>query len=148
MQGCFGGLALDIWRENDISTFDQEIAALAAQKIDLLAWWFPLDADDPMATRILETFRQHNVHPQLWVAHSIEDLGSIPESASESEIHRLYVESMRRSLGSNAEDQRKLVNREAERIRALSKLATPYGNKIELYNHAGGLEVWITRFLL
>src|SRR5579859_5822115 len=37
------------WRDNHVPTFDAEIDALQGQGIELLAWWFPLSADDPLA---------------------------------------------------------------------------------------------------
>jgi sugar phosphate isomerase/epimerase len=108
------------WREKDIPTFDAEIEALQKYGIDLFAWWFPFDADDPIAKQTLETFRRHKVHPQLWV-----------------------MQSQNKAAGTNhtkemtREEQTQRVNREADRIRALVRLAAPYGSKIELYNHNG-----------
>jgi hypothetical protein len=55
------------WRDKDIPTFDAEIDALEKHRIEVLGWWFPLDADSPMAKATLEVFRRHNIHPQLWV---------------------------------------------------------------------------------
>jgi sugar phosphate isomerase/epimerase len=108
------------WREKDIPTFDAEIEALQKYGIDLFAWWFPFDADDPVARQTLEVFKRHNVHPQLWV-----------------------MQSQKRPVGpKNAkpmtrEEQQQRVRQEANRISALVKLAAPYGSKIELYNHNG-----------
>src|SRR5882757_2568723 len=46
------------WRDDDIPTFDAEIDALQKHGIDLLAWWFPLEAGDQEAKAILEVFRR------------------------------------------------------------------------------------------
>jgi len=96
-----------------VTRSDAEIEALQAQSINILAWWFPYEAADPNAKVILETFRRHRIHPQLWVMQSLRES---PEPPHE-EVHR--------------------VEREANRIRALAQLAAPYGSRIELYNHNG-----------
>lgn len=150
------------WRGNDIPTFDAEIEALQRHGINLAAWWFPLEADDPMAKNILEIFKRHHVHPQLWVIHSLRNIPSTPEEwqkflpkgvtmpstdeeyrklsdADKAAIQRTLKELSNRVNGLTetpaAQSQR--VDEEAERIRALVKLATPYGSKVELYNHNG-----------
>jgi sugar phosphate isomerase/epimerase len=107
------------WRENDIPTFDMEIEALQKHGIDLIAWWFPFDADDPLAKQTLETFRRHHVHPQLWVMQSQK------ESAEPN------------PKPTTGEEQQRRVRQEADRIYRLVTLAAPYGSRIELYNHNG-----------
>jgi len=109
------------WRAKDIPTFDAEIGALKEHGIDLLAWWFPFDADDPQAKATLETFKRHNVHPQLWVIHSLASVSK----------------SLNSHFPKNAEEQELHVAREANRIAALARLAEPYGCSVELYNHNG-----------
>ncbi len=111
------------WRAKDIPTFDAEIEALHRHGIQLLAWWFPFDADDPQARATLEVFRRHDVHPQLWVALSPIGLPRTPEELSR--------------LPKNPEEQQALVRRSSERIAALVRLADPYGCRVELYNHNG-----------
>jgi sugar phosphate isomerase/epimerase len=111
------------WREKDIPTFDAEIEALQRHGVQLLAWWFPFDADDPQARATLEVFRRHDVHPQLWVALSPIGLPRTPEERSR--------------LPKTPGEQDALVRRSSERIGALVKLADPYGCRVELYNHNG-----------
>jgi sugar phosphate isomerase/epimerase len=101
------------WRDKDIPTFDAEIEALQKHRVDLLAWWFPFDADNPIAKKTLETFKRHDVHPQLWVALSPGRMAEIP----------------------GTQEQR--VKQATERINALVRLAAPYGCSVELYNHNG-----------
>jgi sugar phosphate isomerase/epimerase len=108
------------WREKDIPTFDTEIEALRKYGIDLIAWWFPFDADDPVAKQTLETFRRHHVRPQLWVMQSQKGPA---EPKNPQQMTR--------------EEQRQRVRQEADRIHQLVTLAVPYGSKIELYNHNG-----------
>ena len=98
------------WRDKDIPTFDAEIEALQKHGITILGWWFPLSASDPKATLILETFKRHGIHPQLWVKRG-------------------------GALTKTPEEQQQRVLQEADQINALVQLAAPYGCKIELYNH-------------
>ena len=150
------------WREKDVPTFDVEIEALKRHGIDLLAWWFPFDAGDPLAKDTLETFKRHNVHPQLWVIQSLRGLPktqqdwakvlpaglSMPQTKEEfdqlsekdkAEIQRVQKETFERvnRLTKTPEEQAQRVKDEADRIQALVKLAAPYGCKVELYNHNG-----------
>lgn len=101
------------WRKKDIPTFDAEIDALQRHRIHLLAWWFPLEADNPTAKLILDVFKCHNVHPELWVMLPRVGIPKTPEG------------------------QEWRVRQDAERIKALVELAAPYGCRIELYNHDG-----------
>lgn len=152
------------WRETDIPSFDAEIEALKRNGVDLLAWWFPLDADDPKAKMILETFRRHHVHPQLWVAPIPATFPKTPEEwaklfppgmaipSSEQQIgrmseeeraeitrqtHELLARLQRGTLTNSPQEQQLRVQQEADRIRAIVKLAAPYGSKVALYNHGG-----------
>jgi sugar phosphate isomerase/epimerase len=100
------------WRGNNIPTFDAEIEALQKHNVALLGWWSPTDAHDPTAKIILQAFRRHNIHPQLWV------MGGGP-------------------LTKSPEEQQQRIKQEADRIKALVKLAAPYGTQVELYNHNG-----------
>ena len=108
------------WRYKDVPTFDAEIDALQKHGIHLLAWWFPLDADDPTATAILNIFKRHNVHPKLWV-----DLNSIGTPGLEETVPR------------TPEGQEQRIKRDAERIKAIVQLAAPYGSSVALYNDDG-----------
>jgi sugar phosphate isomerase/epimerase len=98
------------WRAKDIPTFDAEIEALKKHGIELTAWWSPGNSRDPVLLQTLEVFKRQNVHPQLWVMG-----GGTPTTTPE--------------------EQRERVEKEAERIRDIVKLAEPYGCPVELYNH-------------
>jgi sugar phosphate isomerase/epimerase len=100
------------WRAEHVPTFDAEIDALKKHDIDLIAWWFPFEADDPAAKATLETFKRHGVHPQLWV-----------------------MQSSKKSTQPLTDEQQ--IKQNAERIAGLAKLASPYGCRIGLYNHNG-----------
>jgi hypothetical protein len=65
---------------------------------------------DPVLLQTLEVFKRQDVHPQLWVMG-----GGTPTTSPE--------------------EQRQRVEKEAERIRDIVKLAEPYGCQVELYNH-------------
>jgi hypothetical protein len=101
------------WRDKDVPTFDAEIDALQRHHVGLLAWWFPLAAEDPKTRPILETFKRHGVHPQLWFA--LMD-GTVPKTT---------------------EEQALFVDAAAGRVAALERVAAPYGCRVELYNHNG-----------
>ncbi len=100
------------WREKDVPTFDAEVEALKRHGVNLVAWWFPTEAEDPHARIILEVIKRHGIHPQLWV------MGSGSPRRTEAE-------------------QRERTEQEAERIRKIIELAKPYGCQVELYNHNG-----------
>ena len=100
------------WRAKDIPTFDAEIEALGKRGIELLAWWFPTNPEDPTSKIILEAFRRHRVHPQLWVMGSGRPARTIAE-------------------------QQQRVEEESERIAKIATLAAPYGCQVHLYNHDG-----------
>ena len=152
----FRSFAYD-WRDENVPTFDAEIDSLSEQRIHLLAWWFPFDAEDAAAKATLDTFRRHNVHPQLWVPQS-----SRPTPETEKKVEGLLPQGVK--IPKNGDDwsklsdeQRKIIGeafekadatespaerdqrvlREAERIKKLVALATPYGVRVELYNHNG-----------
>lgn len=150
------------WRDEHIPTFDAEIEAMQKHGIDLLAWWYPLDADDPKGRSILETFKRHHIHPQLWVIQSLREYPQTPEdwdrllpqgvtmprtpederklsSPDQAAIAKVEADLDRRINGSptNPQGQIDRVRKEADRIAALVKLASPYGCKVELYNHNG-----------
>jgi sugar phosphate isomerase/epimerase len=107
----FKNFAYD-WRPEHVPSFDAEVEALNQHVINLVAWWFPTEAGDPMARVILEVIKRHRIHPQLWVMGS----GS-PTKTVEEHSQR--------------------IDQEAERIRKIVDLATPYGCQVELYNHNG-----------
>lgn len=105
----FKNFAYD-WREKDIPAFDAEVDAMKRHGIKIAAWWFPTDANDPVARTILEVCKRHGIHPQLWVM------------GGGSEVK-------------TPEEQAQCVDREAERIGRIVELAKPYGCAVELYNH-------------
>jgi sugar phosphate isomerase/epimerase len=100
------------WREKDVPTFDAEVEALQRHGVNLVAWWFPTETEDPHARIILEVIKRHGIHPQLWV------MGSGSPVRTEAE-------------------QRERTEQEAERIRKIVELARPYGCQVQLYNHNG-----------
>lgn len=100
------------WRTEHVPTFDAEISALKKRGINLLAWWFPFQPDDPAARDTLETFKRHAVQPQLWV-----------------------MQASTKSASPLTDEEQITLN--AERIHGLAKLAAPYGCTIGLYNHNG-----------
>ncbi|MGE4179239.1 MAG: DUF6797 domain-containing protein [Limisphaerales bacterium] len=103
-------LAYD-WRNEHIPTFDREIAALAAHKIELTAWWFPA-SPGPEATAILDCLARHRLSPQLWIT-----LGTEPEP-----------------------DPAALERKIAGTVASLGPLCTQaarIGSTLGLYNHLG-----------
>jgi sugar phosphate isomerase/epimerase len=104
------------WRAQHVPTFDAEIDALKGHGINLLAWAL-YGSQNPNTEAILETFKRHNVHPQLWVMEfPTNERADFPKTPAEQE---------------------RRVTEEADRIGSLVKLAAPYGVKIDLYNHNG-----------
>jgi hypothetical protein len=140
------------WRLEHVPTFDAEIEALERHGVNLLGWWFAHDADDPDATATLELFERHNVHPQLWVVQSGRGYpsseeewhewlpeGVFPTDPAEKEkaFFKAFARFNEADLPQTPAEQEQRVDREADRIEALVKLAAPFGCKVELYNHNG-----------
>src|SRR6185437_7905672 len=69
---------------------------------------------------ILDTFKRHKIHPQLW----IEESG---QKRTEEEVRPA------------PEKQQHNVNDEADKVALVARLAAPYGVKVVLYNHNGWL---------
>lgn len=107
------------WREPDVANFDTEIDAMHKHGIEIQAWIL-YGSGNAHTQLILDTFKRHHIHPQLW----IEESGQSRDPAT---IH------------TTPEQQQQRVNEQADKIEAVAKLAAPYGVKIVLYNHNGWL---------
>jgi hypothetical protein len=130
------------WRPVHVPTFDEEIEALKRHGIDLLAWWFPLDAGDLAAKATLDLFKRHDVHPQLWFMLPRKEADAPaptnrPSKMTPEESRQAYLQTLRQDLAVTPQQQVARVKQEADRVNALVKLAAPYGCKVELYNHNG-----------
>jgi hypothetical protein len=155
----FRNFAYD-WRDKDVPTFDEEIEALQRHGVNLLAWWFPLEADDPRARATLEVFKRHGIRPQLWVPQSFRDLPQTPEEwgkllpkgvimpntkeeldklseRDKAEIKKAYLRLNEKDLPKTSQERKQRLEQETDRIHALVRLAAPYGSKVELYSHNG-----------
>jgi len=115
-------------KEPDINTsqlvIDAEIEAMQRNGLDIRAWYFWLNTDDPKSdpnvSKTFEAFKRYHIHPQVWV----------PQSHAQAEMaYSVFPKT--------PEEQKQRVIREAERIRLFVKLAEPYGLKVDLYNHGG-----------
>jgi len=146
------------WHVQDIPIFDQEIDAMQGHGINMFAWWFPYDADDPMAKLVLEVLKRRNLHPQLWVMQhfSKENLAEwdmYPKDAlsPDDQQHlkdkekgpphddwwKQDVLPLYEDFPKTPAERKERVQREAARIEAIVKLAAPYGVTVELYSHNG-----------
>jgi hypothetical protein len=155
----FESFAYD-WREADTELFEAEIVALSKRGINLLAWMWPWEADDPLTGATLELFRVHRVSPQLWSFGSTSYFPKTPEewapylpadfrlpspdddwdsfSSSDKEvISRAAGKVQAESILKSADQQREWVKLEADRIAELVNAAGPYGCRVVLYNHNG-----------
>jgi hypothetical protein len=143
---------------------DAEIEAMQKYNIDVLAWYYWIDVDDPAqdpeVRLTLESFKRHHIHPQLWVSQSQAHYPKtskgwakyfppgikIPATTEEynnlsgAEKHVVDTalikaeEQVDHFPGSPREYQRR-VELEADRIRAFVRLAAPYGCQVHIYNH-------------
>lgn len=104
---------------------DTEIEAMKRHGIEIRAWYFWVNVDDPAedptVRRTLEAFKRHDIRPQIWVPQSYAN--PHPES--------------KEGFPKNPEEQAIRVKREAARIAAFVNLAAPYGCRVNLYNHRG-----------
>ena len=105
------------WREPDVPKFDEEIAALKRNGIELRGWML-YGADNPHTKTILEAFKRYNVRPYFWVYYGGESKKA-QDTFPSPEKH----------------EQR--LNAETDKLEALAKLASPYDVKVLLYNHNG-----------
>lgn len=149
----------------DTHALDAEVEALKKHGVDLLAWYFPLDADDPLAKQTLDGFKRHGVHPQLWVplpaknsawpktpgewAKLLPDGPPMPKNgeddnlsaAEQAELHaavsKVAAIVRQQEMPKTSQEQQQRLALDTERIRALVNLAKSYGVKVELYNHNG-----------
>jgi hypothetical protein len=145
---------------------DAEIDAMKRHGIEVVAWYFWVNVDDPATdpkvVAALDSFKRHHIHPQLWVAESFsyqprttedwakflpgsivypktsEEFDKLSEAEKQS-VSKAYdgasamVELLEIPKTQEAQEQR--VLREADRIAAFVKLATPYGCRVNIYNH-------------
>ena len=97
------------WRDEHIPTFDQEIAELKKNGVELSAFWFPASLN-PQAKKILEALERNKIHTQLWV-----------------------------SMGDPApgKDQATKVQAACNQIRPIAEAARKIGCSVGLYNHGG-----------
>jgi len=153
---------------NDANTsqhnVDAEIEAMQRHGIKILAWYFWINTNDPATVpRIryaLDSFKRHNIHPDIWVTNSFayeprtpEDWApyvpkgfQMPQTEKEynalSDSGRRTVERAARrvekgNLPKNSKERARRITMEAMRIKALVDLAAPYGCKVDIYNHRG-----------
>ena len=152
------------WRKKHIPSFETEIETLQRHRIRLLAWalydsedpgtlpdWGQRTLDDPLAQLgvdspgstvlslegLLELFKRHNVHPQLWLVRRprFPQLSKPFEKMTAKELRRLETRAARGDLQKMPQEER--VRQEADRVALLAELAAPYGCQVELYNHNG-----------
>ena len=107
-------LAYD-WRAKDIPTFDDEVAALKREGIDLHAFWCPVESLKPLEEKhiaiILDLLRRHNMKTQLWVTLNQDALEAV-----------------------EGPDRVKVASRA---IGELAAEAHKTGSSVGLYNHGG-----------
>ena len=143
---------------------DAEIEAMQNHGINIKAWYFWFNADDPAEVpkirATFESFQRHNIRPQIWVTHSYAYWPQTPEEWAEllpegvswpdtmEAQHNIspeqwpalkkayeYVEANNTPKTPAEREQR--IKQEAERIYKLVKLASQYGCKVNIYSHRG-----------
>src|SRR5262245_37975020 len=71
---------------------DAEIEAMQRSGIDVRAWYFWVNTEDPEndpnVKKTLESFKRHNIHPQIWVPqsfarHSVPSKGVVRNGLSD-----------------------------------------------------------------
>ena len=143
---------------------EAQITALQRHGIDVVAWYFWDDADDPQVRATFELFKKHNIHPQIWVPNKRDwvfsmggggetmvalhtpvgyDLPKTPEewdhlsAAQMTEWWKLWEKLEDEEMPKTEAEQQHRVAQEAIRIRAFAKLAARYGCTVALYNELG-----------
>ena len=165
----FKRVAMD-WRSEDPAVLEARIEALKHHGIEIIAWGLPLAGlptepanwkdylvQDDLVLRglrppvqqgvavgaLLEIFKRHAIHPQLWLIQPIPRVSStkrIDELPME-ERNRRYRSNLGRDLTQTPQEQALRIEQEADRLQALAKLAAPYGVTISLYKHGGWLGI-------
>ena len=100
------------WRDQHLSTFERELAAIKKEGITLDAVWFPASLDKN-AKFFLEKLAQHKIRTQLWVTMNGGSVTATPE------------------------EQAKRVKQHADAIRPIAEAAAKIGCSVGLYNHGG-----------
>ena len=96
------------WRNEHLSSFDEEVGLLKKAKIELTAVWFPADLGSNAKT-ILAVIKKHNVKPQLWVT-----MGNPPGKTMAEKVAAA-----------------------AKVIKPIAEEAAKLGCSVGLYNHGG-----------
>lgn len=107
-------LAYD-WREEHISTFDQELSALKQHHIKLQGFWFssgPDPANDKNLATVLDLFKRNKVKTQLWCM-----FGGWPDFDQQSQSEK--------------------VKTAAITVAYVAKKLADVGCSLGLYNHGG-----------
>lgn len=97
------------WRAEHLPTFGEELDLLKQHGIELTGLWFPTAMNDDART-LLAALKSHGVKTQLWVTG-----GGGPTA--------------------NADEQKKRIEAEAQRIRPIAEAAAEVGCTVALYNH-------------
>jgi sugar phosphate isomerase/epimerase len=145
---------------------DTEIEAMQRHGVKLFAWFYEVDdpSTDPHVRMTLESFEQHRVHPQLWIAQSRiyspltdtalaryyppgfaapseQELDQLPEEerkAKEKATDAAVIQAANKVIladRNNPIEHGRLVQQEEARIDAFATLANRYGCRVEIYNH-------------
>lgn len=116
----------------DINTsqldIDAEIEALKRHGINVRAWQFWFNGDDPARERLigkaLAALGRHGIAPRIWVTQAF----------SRSSVSLLHPESSE-GFPKTPEEQQQRIQHEANRIAALARAVAVCGCKVDLYNH-------------
>jgi len=143
---------------------DAEIEAMQRHGIDIIAWFFWINTNEPATAPklryALESFKRHNIHPHIWVTNSyafeprtqeewapylpkgvrmpmtIEEYNSLSDSKRET-VDLAFNKLEQTNYPKSPKERVQRVTAEALRIKALVELAAPYGCKVDIYNHRG-----------
>lgn len=99
------------YRGEHIPQWDEELAALKRHHVALLGWWFPGSLNSE-ATRALDLFQRHGVHPQLWVTGNGGSI-TVKDEA----------------------DRQARIAKEVARLAPIAEAAAKVGCQVGLYNH-------------
>jgi putative heme-binding domain-containing protein len=97
------------YRAEHLPSFDEEVALLKANHIELTAVWFPTQLND-QARLIMDLLAKHQMKTQLWVMGGGD-------------------------LKMNAEQETRFIESEVARLRPIAEAAKNIGCQVALYNH-------------
>jgi hypothetical protein len=143
------GIEIFAWSITDVDN-PSEVVDWKTHKIQdmsVLARRSPPAPNAMSAGEMLEMFKRHRIAPQFWLIRRMRSSEPVLEPRkplsewTDEENNAIFRTILNYDPVSTTQEQTLRVQREANRVKALAKLAAPYGVKIGLYKHGGWIGI-------